>query len=119
MGFGFFDGISAAATYAAICLAGQVVAVGDGARVVLSAYAADIVTACYAAGVVAVGDGARVVLSAYATDILGACHVAGVVAVGHDASDLSAQAADSVATFDIACLYTQVLYRSTHTEVAH
>ena len=95
----------------------QVVAVGHGG-VVLSAHAADIVVACYAAGVVAVGHGA-VVQSAQAADIAVACHAAGVVAVGHGAEVPSAQAADLVDTFDIACLYAQVLQGSTLSEDAH
>ena len=101
----------------AACYAASVVAVGHGAAV-RSAHAADIVAACYAASVVAVGHGAAV-HSAHAADRVVACYVAGVVAVGHVAGVPSAQAGDIVATFDIACLYAQVLQGSTLSEEAH
>ena len=96
-----------------------VVAVGHVAAVT-SAQAADRVPCtCYGAGIVAVGHGAGVVISAHAADMVVAFHAAGVVAVGHGAELPSAQAADRVATFDIACLYAQVLQGSTLFEDAH
>ena len=135
-----------AADKAVACYAAGVVAVGHGARVI-SAHAADIVPCtcyvagvvavghvaavtsaqaadrvpctCYGAGIVAVGHGAGVVISAHAADMVVAFHAAGVVAVGHGAELPSAQAADRVATFDIACLYAQVLQGSALFEDAH